>query len=119
MAVGTAAATTPAWKPQNLRRPVIGHDLSWREITTFLSPTGQQRIVEFVRQSRNERGPGWLNELQSESLTYNWISELVRTMDADEAFEELQAEYPTLPLAMVKPQVYNLHSALRDEIERG
>src|SRR4051812_39321316 len=99
-------ATAPAWKPQNpARRPRMSQSLSWREILSFLSPVGQQRIVEFVRQAKVERGANWLHELKAEFPTFNWLADLVCNFEADEAFDELQSEFSTLPLAVVKPQL--------------
>jgi hypothetical protein len=92
--------------------------ISWREILTFLSPAGQQQIVDFVRQAQTERGANWLPEVKAEFPTFSWLADLVCNYEADEAFDEIQSEFSTLPLSLVKPQLVNLHATLRNEIER-
>lgn len=92
--------------------------VTWRDIATFVSPAGQQQLVDFVRKAKDERGANWLPEIQAEYPMFSWIVELVCTKTADEAFTELQNEFPIFPLWMIEGKVHNLHAALRHEIER-
>ncbi len=92
--------------------------ISWKEVIAFLSPTGQQQLVDFVRQAREERGAGWLPEIQAEFPTFSWIVELVCTKSPREAVEELQVAYPSLPLWMIESQLTKFHEVLKTEIER-
>ena len=92
--------------------------IGWKEILKLLSPAGQQQIVVFVRQAREQRGAGWLEEIKREFPTFSWIVELVCSRTAEEAYGDLQAEYSTYPLWMIKPQLIGLHGVLRTEIEK-
>ena len=113
-----ATATAPAWKPQNERRQILSQPLSWREILTFISPAGQRQMVDFVRRAKAERGVNWLFEIASEVPRFGWLADLVSNHTAAEAFDELRTIYSTLPLESIKPQLFDLHSLLRDELER-
>jgi hypothetical protein len=92
--------------------------ISWGEILTFLSPAGQQQLVDFVRQAQEDRGANWLPEIQAEFPMFSWIVELVCTKTPAEAFADLQAEFPSIPLRLVENQLHQLHGTLRAEIER-
>ena len=92
--------------------------IAWSDLLTFLSPTGQQQIVDFVRKAKAERGTRWLPELKAEFPMFSWIVELVADRTADEAFNELQAGFPTYPLWIAKSQLTELHSRLRHEIDK-
>ena len=92
--------------------------ISWREVLTFISPAGQQQLVEFVRTAQAERGANWLPEIQAEFPMFSWIVELVCTRTADEAFADLQTQFPTWPLYIVKGPLAGLHATLKTEIER-
>jgi hypothetical protein len=113
-----ATATAPAWKPQNERKQILSQPLTWREILTFISPAGKQQMVDFVRRTKAERGPNWLFEIASEFPRFGWLADLVCNYTAAEAFDELLAQYSTLPLESIKPQLYDLHALLRDELDR-
>jgi hypothetical protein len=92
--------------------------LLWSELLTFLSPGGQQQIIDFVRRAQVERGANWLGEIKSEFPMFSWIIELVATKTAEEAFLELQKSYPHYPLTFVKHLIIELHHRLRMEIEK-
>lgn len=92
--------------------------LSWRDWLAFLSPAGQQQIVDFVVQARDSRGENWLPEIKAEFPMAAWIAELVCSHDADAAFEQFAAAYPDFPIWMVKRHLIGLHAKLRFEIER-
>lgn len=87
------------------------------EIFSFLSPDGQQQLVDFVRQAREQRGSNWLPELQAEFPMLTWIVDLVCNHTADEAFTKLQQEFPNYPLQLARSGIHSLHSKLRMEIE--
>lgn len=97
----------------------MNNELLWSDLLTFLSPGGQQQIIDFVRRAQVERGANWLPELKNEFPMFSWIIELVATKTADEAFNELQATYKYYPLHFVKPSIVALHERLRAELERG
>lgn len=92
--------------------------ISWRELLTFISPAGQDQIVEFVRRARYERGENWLIEIKSEFPLFSWLAELVCTRSPEQAFGELAKEFPNYPLWLIRDQLIRLHSVLRTEIER-
>lgn len=104
--------------PQNKKPMTKAPQVSWRDLLVLLSPAGQKELVDFVHQAQNDRGANWLPEIRAEYPTFSWIVELVATKTAEEAFAELQAEFPTWPLWMVKTQLINLHALLKSEIER-
>lgn len=88
------------------------------EWVRLLSPAGQQQIVDFVREARESRGAGWIEELSDEFPMARWIVELVATRTADEALEDIKAEYPSLPVWIVGPQIRQLHARLAAEIDK-
>ena len=88
------------------------------EILALLSPAGQQQVVEFIQRAQAERGANWLPEIQAEFPMFSWIVELVCNHTADEAFAELQSQFPNYPLQLVKGGIKSLHNRLRIEIER-
>ena len=92
--------------------------VSWSEILALISPTGQQQLIDFVKTAQETRGVNWLPEIQAEFPMFSWIVELVCTKTADEAFDELQSEFPNYPLYFVKGGLQNLHGRLKSEIER-
>lgn len=92
--------------------------IAWSDLLTFLSPAGQQQIVDFVRKAKAERGARWLPELKAEFPMFSWIVELVADRTAAEAFEELQISFPSYPLWIAKTQLIELHSRLRHEIDK-
>jgi hypothetical protein len=92
--------------------------ITWKEVVTFISPTGQQQLLDFIRQAREERGKGWLEELKSEFPTFCWIADLVCNKSFDEAYDELKQEFPNYPLYLAKGQLASLHANLKHEIER-
>lgn len=94
------------------------NQIMWSDLLTFLSPGGQQQILDFVRRAQRERGANWLPELKNEFPMFSWIIELVATKTADEAFAELQDAYKYYPLHFVKPAIVSLHRQLREAIEK-
>lgn len=92
--------------------------ISWRELLTFISPAGQQQIVEFVRRARDERGANWLFEIKSEFPMFAWLAQLVCTRSPEQAFEALAREFPNYPLWLARDQLIKLHGVLKTEIER-
>jgi hypothetical protein len=94
------------------------HEILWRDLLTFLSPSGQRQIVEFVQRARRERGHNWLVEIKTEFPLFSFLVELVALRTAEEAFLELQSAYPNYPLAFVKSSIIELHQRLRREIEK-
>jgi len=92
--------------------------ITWKELTTFVSPSGQQMLIDFVRKAQAERGAGWLAELKAEFPTFAWIADLVCNNTGEEAFAILQKEFPLYPLGLAKNQLLRLHNNLRFEIER-
>lgn len=93
-------------------------ELTWQEILTFLSPAGQQQIVDFIREARETRGENWLPEIKNEFPMFSWIVELIATRTADEAFDELAAAFPNWPLWIAKGQLTQLHGRLLAEIDK-
>lgn len=93
-------------------------NLTWRDWLAFLSPAGQQQIVDFIAQARETRGENWLDEIQAEYPLFSWIAELVCTRDAAEAYDEFAAAYPEYPIWLVKKQLIALHGRLKFEIEK-
>jgi hypothetical protein len=94
------------------------NEVSWKEVLALLSPAGQQQLIEFVRQAKADRGKNWLPEIQQEFPLFSWIVDLVCNKSAEEAFAELQTQFPAFPLQIVRPKLQNLHATLRTEIER-
>ena len=94
------------------------NSISLSEIITFLSPSGQQQLVDFVRQAREQRGSNWLPEMQAEFPMLTWVVDLVCNHTADEAFTELQRQFPNYPLQLARPSIYTLHDRLRLELEK-
>ena len=117
MATAAVQATSPAWKPQNDGSTAILPPVNWRELLSFLSPTGQQRIVGSIQRTLAEHG-AVLTTTVSEFPEFGWLIELLCDRDIDDVFKFLQKEYPTLPLSLIKPQLENLHATIRFEIEK-
>lgn len=92
--------------------------ISWLDLLTFVSPGGQQQIIDFIAEARSTRGANWLPEIKREFPMFSWIVELVVTRTADEAFSELQAAYPNYPLYLAKGQLLQLHERLLAEIDK-
>ena len=78
-------ATTLMKKPPMPETREIG----WSDFLTFLSPNGQQQIIDFVRAAKETRGSNWLPEIKAEFPMFSWIVELIANRTADQAFEEL------------------------------
>ena len=98
--------------------PNDANSIGWQEWLAFLSPDGQQQILAFVRQSREERGANWIVEIQTDYPMLSYIVELVANYDAEAAFAELQSQYSQWPLWIAKPKLITLHGLLRAEIDR-
>lgn len=92
--------------------------LGWQDLLTFLSPAGQQQIVDFIRQAKETRGENWLPEIKAEFPMFSFIVELIADRDAEAAFAELQSVYPNYPLWLAKNQLISLHGRLRAEIDK-
>jgi hypothetical protein len=88
------------------------------EMLAFVSPNGQQQLIDFVREAKDTRGENWLPQIKEEFPTFSWIVELVADRTADEAFEELQAAFSNYPLWMAKNQLIQLHGRLLAEINK-
>ncbi len=84
----------------------------------LLSPGGQQQLVDFIRQARDERGSRWIHELKDEFPFASWLIGLVANRTADEALADLSAEYPSLPVRIVGSQIRLLHARIKFEIEK-
>lgn len=98
-----------------MSEPQIG----WREWLSFVAPAGQQQIIDFVHQAREERGENWLEEIQYEFPFAAWIVELVCTKTDDEAVDAIANAYPTWPIRFAAGnQIKALHARLKLEIER-
>lgn len=92
--------------------------IGWQEWLTFLSPDGQEQIIAFVRQAKNDRGMNWLAEIKAEFPMFSFIVELIADRDAEEAFAELQSQFPSYPLWIAKTKLISLHGRLRAEIDK-
>lgn len=92
--------------------------VSFSEIRALLSPDGQQQLIAFIQQAKEQRGAGWLEEIKIEFPMFCWIAELVSNRSSDEAFSELQRQFPLFPLLLVKPQIHQLHSTIKTEIDK-
>lgn len=93
-------------------------EITFADLKNFISPEGQKMMVEFVKRAKEERGSRWLEELKEEFPTFCWIADLACNQPFDDAFESLQKELPLVPLSFFKPQLRNLHTNLKFEIER-
>lgn len=93
-------------------------EISWIELLTFLSPEGQQQLIDFVRAAKETRGENWLPEIKREFPMFCWIVELIANRTADEAFIEVKNAFPHLPLSIVEGKLKTLHGRLLYEIER-
>jgi hypothetical protein len=98
--------------------PNDANSIGWHEWLAFLSPDGQQQIVAFVRQAREERGANWIAEIQTDYPMLSYIVALVANYDAETAFDELQSQYSQWPLWIAKTKLITLHGLLRAEIDR-
>ena len=96
----------------------MSQTITFRNLATFLSPAGQQQLIDFVRQAREQRGSNWLPEIQAEFPMLTWIVDLVCNHTADEAFTELQRQFPKYPLQLARGGIHSLHRNLREEIEK-
>lgn len=93
--------------------------ISWKEWLTFISPAGQQQIVDFIAEARETRGENWLPEIQAEFPMACWIVELVCTKTDTEAVHEIAELYPNLPIKLIAGNgIRGLHARLKTEIER-
>lgn len=100
---------------QNANAP----QLNWRDLLTFVSPAGQQQIVDFVAEARETRGENWLPEIQAEFPMFSWIAELVANRTADEAIDEIAAAYPNWPIRFAAGDaIRSLHGRLKFELEK-
>lgn len=92
--------------------------IGWQEWLAFISPEGQEQIVAFIRQAREDRGANWLAEIQAEFPMLAFIVELIADRDAEQAYAELQSQFPSYPLWIAKPKLLTLHGRLRAEIDK-
>lgn len=92
--------------------------IGFQELLAFLSPEGQQQIVEFIQQAKADRGANWLPEIKAEFPMFAFIVQLIADRDAEQAVVELQSQFPSYPLWLVKSQLISLHGRLRAEIDK-
>lgn len=92
--------------------------IDFAAVKAFLSADGQKELVDFIRQAREERGAGYLESLKAEFPTFAWVIDLVANYTAEESFQRLQREFPLLPLALFKKQIFDLHATLAAEIDK-
>ena len=92
--------------------------IGWTELLTFLSPDGQQQIINFVQEAKATRGNNWLPEIEAEFPMFSFIVELIADRDAEQAVIELQSQFPGYPLWLAKSQLISLHGRLRAEIDK-
>jgi|GEM_PF-5097490 len=97
---------------------VAPEQIGWRELLELFSPIGQKRIVAIIEQAKIDRGSAWLEALRTEKPMFYWICETVLANDAETAYSQIAEQFNTLPLAIVKPQLINMHGWLKEEIER-
>ncbi len=92
--------------------------ISISEILAFVSPDGQQAIIDLIIEAKEMRGAFWLEHLKTEYPMAEWIVELAANRTADEAFKELEAEFHAFPVWLAKKQIFELHGKLKHEIDR-
>lgn len=92
--------------------------IGWRDLLELFSPIGQKKITSLIDQAKRDRGTDWLEALRTEKPRFYWICETVLANDAETAYEIIAAEFQTLPLSLVKPQMLAMHEWLRLEIEK-
>lgn len=93
-------------------------ELSWSELLCFVSPDGQQEIVDFIVDIRERRGADWLPTIEADFPLASWLVRLVCTKDADETIAEIAGLYPSWPILLMAEQIKTLHGRLKYEIER-
>lgn len=86
------------------------------DLTAAITTEGQEQILQFLREYRDQHGPEWIAEIKAEYPTLSWIIELVATKTPDEAHAEICHHYPLA--AFVGPQLKTLHARLREEIDK-
>lgn len=92
--------------------------LNWKDWLHFLSPDGQQQIVDFIRQAREDRGRNWLPEIKAEFPMVSWLADLVANKTADQAIGEVAEMFPLLPVRFLAAEkIRSLHARLLHEIE--
>lgn len=97
---------------------MANESIGWSEWLAFLTPDGQEQIIAFVRQAKADRGANWLNEINAEFPMFSFIVELIADRDGEEAFTDLQSQFPSYPLWLAKPKLISLHGRLRAEIDK-
>ncbi len=89
------------------------------EWLALISPSGQDAILDFIREAKEKRGAGWLDEIQAEYPTLSWIVELVANHTADEALDAIEAEYSQYPIRLLAGRkIIDLHARLKAEIDK-
>ena len=97
---------------------MASNGLALNELLSFVSPQGQQAMIDFVREAKETRGENWLPEIKAEFPTFSWIVELIADRTAEAAFAELQKAFPNYPLWLAKGQLIELHGRLLAEINK-
>lgn len=92
--------------------------ISLNEIQNFLSPQGQQIIVDFVRKAQKERGAKWLEEIKEEYPNFCWIADLIANKTFDDAYKELSKEINPIFLYPIKGKLKEFHETLKFEFDR-
>lgn len=93
-------------------------NISFQELQMFVSRDGQQALIDFVREAREQRGKGWIDELKKEFPNFNFVFDLVWNKTEQEALDELKAEFPILKLGIMDNKLRNLHRKLKSEIDK-
>lgn len=92
--------------------------ITLKQLIQFVSPKGQQALIDFVKRAKDERGAGWLDEMKIEFPTFCWIVDLVCNKEFNQAYKELQNLFPRVPLRPLRSKLETLHTNLKFEIER-
>jgi len=86
------------------------------DFTQMLSANGQEVLLNWFRQYRDQHGHEWKAEIKNEWPLGYWVVELVTTRTADEAFAEIVRQYPLAALA-ARP-IKAFHAKLLEEIDK-
>lgn len=83
----------------------------------FITPGGQQALVEWIQRIRREQGAEWLETIKTDFPTASWFVDLVANYTAEEAVDHLTKEYGK-GVYLVGGQIKTLHAKLREEIDK-
>lgn len=87
------------------------------EAVALLSDDGRRQLVEIVRQARETRAAGFLEDLKVEYPKATEIIDLIANHTVDECYSELEKQFG-VSLCLFKRQIYTLHAALKAEINK-